>query len=157
MRGRKPKPTALRVIEGNPGKRPLNKREPVAVGELTTPPDWMTDEQKASWTYAIENAPIGVLRMIDQCALVVWVVAEAMHREATMQLAKSTLLTKTDTGAIIQNPYLPIVNRQAQIMLKAAAEMGFTPSSRSRVVAEGGGTGKQVDDNPFLAHGRRPA
>ena len=28
-RGRKPKPTALKVLEGNPGKRPLNDREPV--------------------------------------------------------------------------------------------------------------------------------
>lgn len=27
-RGRKPKPTALKVLEGNPGKRPLNKNEP---------------------------------------------------------------------------------------------------------------------------------
>jgi len=28
MAGRKPKPTALKIIEGNPGKRPLNKNEP---------------------------------------------------------------------------------------------------------------------------------
>ena len=26
-RGRKPKPTALKVLEGNPGKRPLNDHE----------------------------------------------------------------------------------------------------------------------------------
>ena len=28
-RGRKPKPTAVKVLEGNPGKRPLNMYEPV--------------------------------------------------------------------------------------------------------------------------------
>ena len=28
-RGRKPKPTALQVLEGNPGKRPLNENEPM--------------------------------------------------------------------------------------------------------------------------------
>ena len=28
-RGRKPKPTALKVLEGNPGKRPLNENEPI--------------------------------------------------------------------------------------------------------------------------------
>ena len=27
-RGRKPKPTALKMLEGNPGKRPLNEYEP---------------------------------------------------------------------------------------------------------------------------------
>ena len=29
MAGRKPKPTALKKLEGNPGKRKLNTREPV--------------------------------------------------------------------------------------------------------------------------------
>jgi len=28
---------------------------------------------------------------------------------------------------------LPIVNKQAQIMLKAAEQLGFSPASRSRV------------------------
>ena len=28
-RGRKPKPTALKMLEGNPGKHPLNEHEPV--------------------------------------------------------------------------------------------------------------------------------
>ena len=28
MRGRKPKPTRLKQLEGNPGKRPINGREP---------------------------------------------------------------------------------------------------------------------------------
>ena len=29
MAGRKPKPTALKKLEGNPGKRKLNAKEPV--------------------------------------------------------------------------------------------------------------------------------
>ena len=29
VRGRKPKPTAIKELEGNPGKRPLNGHEPV--------------------------------------------------------------------------------------------------------------------------------
>ena len=28
MAGRKPKPTAIKELEGNPGKRKLNKKEP---------------------------------------------------------------------------------------------------------------------------------
>lgn len=28
-RGRKPKPTALKLLEGNPGKRPINANEPI--------------------------------------------------------------------------------------------------------------------------------
>jgi hypothetical protein len=28
QRGRKPKPTAVKLLEGNPGKRQLNEKEP---------------------------------------------------------------------------------------------------------------------------------
>jgi phage terminase small subunit len=35
----------------------------------------------------------------------------------------------------IQNPYLPIVNRQMLLMLRAASELGFTPCSRARIDA----------------------
>lgn len=38
MRRRKPKPTALKVIEGNPRKRPLNQREPKPVLSIPTCP-----------------------------------------------------------------------------------------------------------------------
>ena len=37
QKGRKPKPTALKVLEGNPGKRPLNLYEPSPEGEM---PEW---------------------------------------------------------------------------------------------------------------------
>ncbi len=33
MRGRKPKPTAAKIASGNPGKRPLNTREPKVLPE----------------------------------------------------------------------------------------------------------------------------
>ncbi len=35
MAGRKPKPTAVKKLEGNPGKRKLNKKEPVPAKENT--------------------------------------------------------------------------------------------------------------------------
>lgn len=152
MRGRKPKPTHLKLINGNPGKRPLNKAEPIAPGSLQDAPDWMTGEYVNGWRYAIEHAPQGLLRLIDRSAMAAWVVAETIHRQATIALAKTDLLVKTpQTGAPMQNPYLPIINRQAQIMLKAAAELGFTPSSRSRVSNAGE---PPKAENPFLSHGR---
>jgi P27 family predicted phage terminase small subunit len=134
LRGRKPTPTHLKVVAGNPGKRALNHSEPIPEGNLTDPPEWLTSEQKESWRYAIYHAPSGLLKKLDRSALTVWVVAEDLHRQATQAVAKFGLITKSPKqGEPIQNPYLPIVNRQAQIMLKAAAELGFTPSSRSRV------------------------
>lgn len=146
MRGAKPKPTHLKLIEGNPGKRRLNRNEPKPQGDLCDAPDWLTEEQKAGWSYAISNAPAGLMKRLDRAALTAFVVAEDMHRQASVAVGKFGLITKSPSkGEPMQNPYLPIINRQAQIMLKAAAELGFTPSSRSRVEIVGGETEDPAD------------
>lgn len=134
MRGRKPVPTHLKMIRGNPGKRAMNRNEPVPTGDLLDPPEWMSDSQKAGWIYAIENAPQGLLKKLDRSVLVAWAVAEDLHHQASVMLEKYGMLTKApNTGLPIQSPYLPIVNKQAQILLKAAEQLGFSPASRSRV------------------------
>ena len=43
-RGRKPKPTALKVLEGNPGKRPLNENEPKPERKAPECPSWLEPE-----------------------------------------------------------------------------------------------------------------
>ena len=134
MRGRKPVPTRLKVIRGNPGKRALNKNEPQPTGDLSDAPDWMTESQKAGWNYAIEHAPQGLLRKLDRSVLTAWVVAEDLHRKASELVEKFGMLTKApNTGLPIQSPYLPVLNKQAAIMLKAGEQLGFSPASRSRI------------------------
>lgn len=145
MRGRKPKPTQLRVIEGNAGKRGLNKREPKPKGELVAPPADLPAAALPFWQEAIADAPKGLLRRLDQRTLVIWSTAAWLHSNAAKQLATSAAVVQTKDGNIIQHPSLAILNKQAMIMLKAAAEMGFTPSSRSRVQTDGDEGG----GNPF--------
>ena len=149
MRGRKPVPTHLKILRGNPGKRRLNSHEPLPEGDLKDPPDWFSDSQKAGWNYAIDHAPDGLLKRLDCSALVAWVVAQDMHRQATEMVARHGLLIRAPvTGAPIQSPYIPIVNRQATIMLRAAEQLGFTPVARSRVQIVGGSL-SNGSSNPF--------
>lgn len=137
MRGRKPTPTALKLIAGNPGKRPINTDEPQPRSDLTQAPDWLTDRQRATWIEVVELAPAGLLKDIDASVFTVWVIAFDLYQEASEKLSRTGMLIKApNTGVPMQSPYLAIVNRQAQIMMKAAAEMGFTPASRSRVVVK---------------------
>lgn len=145
MAGRKPKPTHLKVLNGNPGKRALNKDEPKPTGELKKAPDWFNETQKDYWNYAIENAPGGLLKKLDKDVLIVYVCAAVTHKEASLAMAQSDLLTMTPNGMEIQNPLIGIINKQATLMLKAAGEMGFTPSSRSRIAVPPTGESK----NPF--------
>ncbi len=147
MRGRKPTPTHLKLLADNPGKRPLNAEELVPEGDLVDPPEWMNDKQKAVWRTAIENAPLGLLRKLDHSVLSVWVIAEDLHREATEKVNQFGMVVKAPSGVPIQSPFLSIINRQAEIKMKAAGELGFSPSSRSRVGAAG--QGQKPKENRF--------
>jgi P27 family predicted phage terminase small subunit len=132
--GPKPKPSWLKVVTGNPGHRPINEDEPVPVGDIVEPPPWFDDKQRAEWSAAIDAAPAGLLKQLDKSMLVVWVCAKVLHAEAVQKVTQFGALIKTPvTGAPMQSPYVSIMNRQAALMMRAAAEMGFSPSSRSRV------------------------
>ena len=49
MAGRKPKPTALKKLEGNPGKRKLNTKEPMPGKGMPDCPKWLLPEAKKEW------------------------------------------------------------------------------------------------------------
>ena len=130
--GRKPKPTWLKLVSGNPGKRPLNVDEPQPVGDLASPPDWFSPEQRIEWDRALRAAPLGLLRSLDESMLVVWVCAKVAHADAVQKVATFGSVIKSG-GQAQPSPYVGIMNKQATVMMRAAAEMGFSPSSRSRV------------------------
>ena len=80
----------------------------------------MTAEQKEEWQYAIENAPRDVLKKIDKAVLAGFIVAQDTHRKASVAMAQTELLVKSPSqGLPLQNPYLPIVNRQMVLMTRA--------------------------------------
>lgn len=133
MAGRRPKPTYLKVIEGNPGKRPLNKREPQPRGALRHAPAWFDARHKRLWDAVIGQAPAGLLKRIDWAVVEVFVCAAITHQDAVLELNKTGLVTGTGVGTVKENPLLRAQRTAAQTMIRAAAELGFTPSSRSRV------------------------
>lgn len=132
--GRPPVPTHLKIIRGNPGKRKLNKNEPKPIGDLKDAPDYFDQEMRDVWDYAIANAPCGLLKKIDSSVLETWCCAHVLHRRAVVELRKFGLLMKAPNAQIpIQSPYLPVVNKQAFIMLRAVDHLGFSPASRTRI------------------------
>ena len=134
MKGRKPKPTSLKLISMSHNIRKDSCSEPQAEGELCAPPEDLSEKQKVLWRHAIEHAPRGLLRHLDAQMLAIWVIAADMHHEAMLKVQKYGMVVKSPTQGIpVQSPYLPIINRQAEIMLRAASELGFSPTSRSRI------------------------
>jgi P27 family predicted phage terminase small subunit len=134
MRGRRPKPTRLKLLTGNPGKRPLNSTEPkpeIAVPEC---PVELGPVARREWDrLAVELAPLRMLTHLDRAALAAYCGAYAMWAEATEAIQKFGTMVKSPTGYPVQSPYVSIANRQAEIMMRIASEFGFTPASRSRI------------------------
>ena len=66
QRGRKPKPTAVKVLEGNPGKRSLNTAEPKPEKKAPRCPSWLEDEAKKEWKRMSKQLEqLGILTEID--------------------------------------------------------------------------------------------
>jgi phage terminase small subunit len=150
MRGRKPIPTTLKKLHGNPGLAKLNEHEPRPVGELGEPPPYFNDMQRTIWDYTIRNAPPGMLKAIDRAVVVSLVVHEALFAEAVVRQNELGLLTRygppppqgtPDNRAVIQSPYLSIVNKQSALIRAAASDLGLTPVARTRIVAVAQGAG----------------
>ncbi len=69
QRGRKPKPTAIKLLEGNPGKRSLNTGEPQPNKKAPRCPSWLEDEAKKEWKrMAKQLEHLGILTEIDMAA-----------------------------------------------------------------------------------------
>ena len=147
MPGRKPLPTKIKQLKGTLQKCRINHREPKPEGDLVAAPDYMSEGAKAAWRYALECAPPHLLKRLDMSVLEVWACAADLYRKAQAGISKTGLLVKApNTGVPMQSPYLAIANKQAQIMTKAAIEMGFTPASRSRVALPAEVGDKDLDD-----------
>ena len=54
MKGRKPVPTYLKILRGNPGKRPLPENEPTPEPGATMP-DWFSPAAAAHWPTMAES------------------------------------------------------------------------------------------------------
>jgi P27 family predicted phage terminase small subunit len=134
---RKKKPFDLKVLRmtAKSAEKLLAKKTPTP-GALSEPPDWLTPDQKADWAYAIENAPVNILRRIDKAILAGFIIAADTHKRAAIAMQTTQLLVKSPKQELpMQSPYMPIVNRQYQLMIRAASELGFTPCSRARIDA----------------------
>jgi P27 family predicted phage terminase small subunit len=136
MRGRKPKPTRLKVLAGNPGKRPLNADEPRPEPAIPDCPSELSDAAQREWVRLVgELGKLRVLTRLDRAPLAAYCGAYALRAEATEAIGKFGVMIKSPNGFPVQSPYLSIANRQTEIMMRIASEFGFTPASRGRLSA----------------------
>lgn len=133
-RGRKPKPTALKILEGNPGKKPLNENEPKPKKIAPKCPSWLEPEAKKEWRRMAKTLEtIGVLTQVDAAAFAGYCQAYARWKEAEEFLTKHGTIFKTPSGYIQQVPQVSIAQTYLKVMKDFCSEFGLTPAARSRI------------------------
>jgi P27 family predicted phage terminase small subunit len=134
MRGRKPIPTCVKLLRGNPGKRPLNEGEPQPAPLAPACPSELSQGAKDEWNRIIaELVQLGLMTTLDRAALATYCQAYAMWSDAIQAVQKFGPVVKSPNGYPLISPYFAIANKQAEIMIRIASEFGFTPASRSRI------------------------
>jgi len=166
MRGRKPKPTALHVLNGNPSKiKDLGKNEPKPVPIAPKCPHWLHKNAKKEWRrIAPQLERLGLLTQVDMAALAMYCEAWAQYRDAIEFIHKKGQVYATwernmdgsvatdDRGQPIlrhmqQWPQVGIANKQLKNIQSLCAEFGLTPSARGRIQVPGAAEG----DDPMEA------
>ena len=132
VRGRKPKPTNTKVIEGNPGKRPLNDNEPQMPFGATCP-DWLSDYAKEEWALVAPGLEANqLLTIADRATFAAYCDAVGSFREALEMISEFGLIVSTENG-FTTSPYVHQKNNAQRLMLSFGSDFGLTPASRSRI------------------------
>ena len=147
-RGRKPTPTAIKELEGNPGKRPLNANEPKPKKKAPACPKWLNEDAKREWRRLVKQLEaLGVLTELDMAVFATYCDAFARWKEAEEFLSERGLFFITPSGYPQQFPQVAISQNYARLMNRCAEQLGLTPSARSRIIAgNGAGSGDEMDE-----------
>jgi P27 family predicted phage terminase small subunit len=126
----------MKELEGNPGKRPLNDREPRWARKAPTCPSWLEPEAKREWKRLCKPLEMmGILTEADRAEFATYCQAYARWKQAEEYISLYGSTFETDKGYKQQVPQVSIAQTYMKIMQKAAAEFGLTPSARSRIIA----------------------
>lgn len=144
VRGRRPKPTELKRLAGNPGKRKLNDAEMQAPDADTSAKHaQLGRDGQAMWDIlAPMLADLGVLKATDLPALEMTCLHYGLARKAWRALDKAGLTTRT-ADSIKAHPAAGIFLGNSRAFKSYLTEFGLTPSSRSRMPVSADGQQKE--------------
>ena len=157
--GRPPKPTALKALQGNPGKRPLNGNEPRPPAGTVKPPSWLKGKARTAWRWlAAVLEEMGVLTTADPHALGLLCDAYAEYIEARAIVRKlgavyESRVVKASSKRVsleeeakgeeeADTSWSVMIRPRPEVAMAADAwrrihrmltEFGLTPSSRSKL------------------------
>jgi len=136
-KGRKALPTAVKELRGNPGRRPLNDKEPKAKPLSERVPRNLSPLAAYFWhKYVVPLIRMGVATEVDEPALILMAEHWAMARQALSDINERGLTTVDEAGLPRKHPLLQVWRDNSAAFRGYASEFGMTASSRSKVRIE---------------------
>lgn len=133
------KPTNLKILEGNPGKRPLPENEIKPKEVLPKCPVWLNKEAKKKFKQLSKIFyTLGLLTEIDIDMLVMYCQDYAIYKECQIKIKNEGLFVKDKDYNLRKNKYLMILNQVAPRMVTYMSKFGMSPSDRA---------GLEIDNN----------
>jgi P27 family predicted phage terminase small subunit len=129
-----PKPTRLRVLEGNPSHRPLPKGEPMPPPNMPAMPDFLDAAGQREWRLIAPKLHRSrLLTDLDGTALGAYWLAVAQLRAAQKILDVDGFTVTTPSGYEQQRPEVAIVRTSLMLIERYSAHFGLTPAARARI------------------------
>jgi len=153
MRGRKPKATVIKLVTGNPGRRPLNADEAKPAVQIPDPPEVLKDEALREWKrVTVLLAEVGLMTQLDRAVVAGYCIAWQRWVECERMLVATGLVVKAPSGYPMYSPYLAAANRALDQLRQFAEQIGLSGSARSRIKAGDPGGGVDAAES-FLRSG----
>lgn len=139
--GRRPQPTALKVLRGNPSKTPINTAEPKiarAGASFDEPPVELANDTIAcaEWRRVAPMLRLcGLVSEGERASLLALCQQWSRYLEAHEKVQTLGMIVKKPSGLPVVNPYMSVADHALAHCMKLWSELGLTPSSRSRLAA----------------------
>ena len=140
---RRPIPTALSLVRGNPSKRPpFVANEAAPPPSQPDPPEHLTDLARAEWARVVGRLfECGLMTDVDVPMLAAycdaygqWVqLSRDLERIAAGDPTTHGVMIRTTNGNFIQNPIVGALRCARADMARFALEFGMSPASRTRI------------------------
>lgn len=138
MPGPAPKPTKLKLLEGNPGHQRINRKEPQPAEGIQSRPEWLLPEAKREWVRVCGHLEaIGLLAVVDRGVLAAYCQAWARWVEAEQYITQhgATMQVESKANGVYDQPrpQVAMAQKYYQLMLSAGAKLGLSPADRTRL------------------------
>lgn len=136
-RGPKPKPSYLRLLEGNPSGRPIPTDEPICELPPSKPAVVKADKlASAEWDRLMRAMPPGLYTALHTPVLAMHCLAWSMLVKAQATIDEHGITVVTERGRTV-SPAVKVWKIATDTLLKTADRLGLHPSARMNVPKRG--------------------